>query len=156
MGPSWAAPRKRSWERAKAEGPSRKGRAGTGRPFLHHRLCSRLRHVSVAPGHLGSRGEGVKATRAPKSSRQCPWGQDAGAARGGGPQSTAVSRGSPELLVGASVLTPVPVVCLSIRLTQGRGSGPGLGLSVFPEAGQMCPHALALRIPRQGRGPRLP
>lgn len=59
----------------------------------------------------------------------------------------------PKLLVRASVLVPVPVICLSVHLTRGRGSVPGLGLSVFPKVGHICPHTLALHVPGQGRGP---
>lgn len=142
-----------SREVAKARGPPHRRRASPG-------CCSSTSVLSSSPGHLAAAswasqrqvrvGQGCPGSRilqAVPLGAGCPCSTWRGS-----PKHSSVLR-LPKLLIGASVLTPVPVVCPSVHLTRGRGSEPGLGLSVFPKAGQICPHALALHAPRLGRGP---
>lgn len=76
----------------RAGGPSLGGQAVTRRPFLHQCLSSLRQDIcQQPPGHLRASEDEVKAAQSPESCRQCPWGQDARAACGEDPQSTAVS-----------------------------------------------------------------
>lgn len=148
-GPFRLHPRKGSRKRTRVN-----PRKGSCHGLLLPTMClfSSLGHLPVASWATQKQVREVKAAQAPESSRRCPWGRDAHAACGGIPKHSNVLK-LPKLLVRASVLVPVPVICLSVHLTRGRGSVPGLGLSVFPKVGHICPHTLALHVPGQGRGP---
>lgn len=122
-------------------------------------LFSSLGHLSVASWASQKPVSRSKLPGLPNRPGRAPGGeQDACAAcEGGHPKHSSVAR-LPGFLVGTSILvhpcafaSVFPSTCL-----RAEARGPGLGLSVLPEAGHVCPRALASHVPGWGRGPWSP